>query len=282
MNNYYSILGVDKNATHDEIKKAYRVLAKKYHPDTSNDPNADSMFKHINEAYDTLKDPNKRKAYDMPSYSSESFFNSFSNFDNIFSDLFGDFKKTGSREYSFNTRRRNSDIQIQYTVTLEEAYHGATRSINMTYPNTGDFNLTFEIPKGIQNNCKIKIPQKAPVIFPELPPGDVYVNITITNHSDFYVDGSDLIKHYYVSAIDAILGCDIKIKLITGKHINVKIPAGTQTHTKIRLKQQGMPIYNTLSYGNLYVFVIVQIPTEITDEQRDLLIKFQSLVDNKT
>jgi len=247
---HYDTLGVSKSATPDDIKKAYRKLAMKYHPDRTNGD--ETKFKQIQEAYNVLSDANKKAEYDNPQ--PQFRFNTSSGFGNedindIFSDIFG------------RTRhQKNPDSLVNIEVSLLQAYTGTNFVIDTQY---GAVNLT--IPAGIRPGSKLKIPGRGPVQHANLPPGDLYVVVHIAESNEWSRHNDDLYIRIEIDAFTAMVGTSIEIQHLTGKKYNVTIPAGIQSNEKIRLKGMGMNNPRNDVVGHLYVVVTVNIP-KITDQ----------------
>lgn len=276
MNDYYNVLGIKKTASQADIKQAYLKLAKKYHPDTSTELNAVNKFQEISNAYDTLKNATKRQEYDVPpSMNSHSFDWGRASGGSSFNDIFNDI---------FNQQRRqpqkNSDIQFQYIISLEESYSGVERNVNVKYPGGESKDLKFKIPPGTVSNTRLRLSGQGPLTNPSLPAGDVYIIISVSRHSKFICNGMDLITTQEISSIDAMLGCTIAITTLNSKTLNIKIPEGTQSHSKIRIRGKGMPIYGTTAFGDLYLDIILITPTNLTTEQREILINLKKTLKN--
>jgi len=298
---YYKILGVGKNATTEEIKKAYRKLALKYHPDRNpGNKEAEEKFKQINEAYAVLSDPEKRKHYD--NFGSESFRQHFSqedifrNFDldQILRDLFGGLgfgKQTSRRTYTFRQQRvdpfadffrseadfhpmpqKGQDLEYNLALTLEESVLGTEKKIALTKANTID-EISVKIPPGINAGKKLRLAGKGLPGTYGGPPGDLYLNISILPHPIFARDGNDIYVEKSITFTQAVLGTTIDVPTIEGSIKRVKVPPGTQSNTKIRLKGFGVPILKGQERGDLYVKINVTIPKKLSDYQLELIKK---------
>jgi DnaJ-class molecular chaperone len=286
---YYKILGVDKNATPAEIKKAYRKLARKYHPDVNPDnEQAEERFKEINEAHEVLTDSEKRSKYDRLGSSWNAYRQSGApgGFDwgqwvgggVDLNDLFGGRTRTrtssgfsdffeaifGSSEGSF--ARRGQDYTREIEIALEEAYNGTTRILQ----TSDNRRLEVKIPIGAKTGTKIRIKGEGSKGTRGAPNGDLYLRIIVSKHPKFQVDGEDLETTVPINLYTALLGGEIEVPTLRGA-LRLKIPAETQNGKTFRLKNQGMPkLSDSRQFGNLYVTVSVRLPTKLTREEKEL------------
>lgn len=267
---YYKTLGVSKNASQDEIKKAYRKLASKHHPDRGGDT---KKFQEIQVAYDVLSDDQKRAEYDNPSPQFGGFdgngwrFTSGNpeDFENIFNQ-FGFFgQRPGARQ------RRNKNLNVRVTMTLEEILEGKTVIGSLTLPSGRDQPIDLKIPKGVKHGDVIKYSSLGDDSIPGIPRGDVIVTIEELAHYNFIRDGDNLRMEYNVSAFDAILGTVIRITSIDNTTLEIKVPAGSQPGTTLSCSDYGMPKYNSNQRGKLYIKLNVVIPKNISDEDKKLI-----------
>lgn len=247
---YYEHLGVDRTSSPSDIKKAYRKLASKHHPDKGGDA---EQFKKIQEAYDTLSDPQKKEQYDNPNPFGQGFEGNM-NFEDIFGSIFG-------QGFGGQRVRKNPDTQFNVTITLEDAFNGSTFELRLPDGNK----VEIRIPAGIREGAKLRVPGKGRQHNPNLPPGDVFVNVLIDMPTDWGRNGDDLFVRYGIDALDAITGVEIPVRHINGKKYSVKIPAGVQQGERIRMRGLGMQSPTTGGDGSLYVLVDIRIP-DITDE----------------
>jgi len=268
---YYSLLGVNKGATADEIKKAYRKASMKYHPDRGGD---EAQFKKVNEAYDTLSDPQKKQIYDMggnPNQQGgfggnghggdpfEFHFNS-GNFD----DIFGGF--------GFGRRQaRNKSVNIVVTVTLEDLIFGKQVHAEVSMPGNKRKLVTIDIPKGIDDGQHIRYRGMGDDTIPNVPPGDLIVNIRVAPHPLYKRTGNDLFSEREVSIWDCILGSSIDILTVDRRSLNISIPAGCQPGTVLRVTGEGIPNVRSGKRGNLLIKIKTSVPKNLTEEQKRII-----------
>ena len=302
---YYKVLGVERNATQDDIKKAYRKLARKYHPDLNpNDPTAKDKFQEINEANEVLSDPEKRKKYDAYgenwkhadefeaqqqayraqqqangnrqgeywySTDGEHFTSGFggnaSGFSDFFEELFGHRGATGGR-----TRGgfRGQDIEAELQLSLREAAvtHKQTFSIN------GE-TLRITVPAGVANGQVIKLKGHGGKGMNGGPDGDLYITFAVSDDPAFKRKDNDLYTDVNIDLYTAVLGGDVTVNTLDGQ-VKLKVRPGTQNDAKVRLKGKGFPVYKQEgSFGDLIVPYHVSIPTTLTEHQKNLFRQLQ-------
>ncbi len=262
---YYETLGVTRSASQDEIKKAYRSLAMKHHPDRGGDAN---KFKQIEEAYRTLSDESSRKEYDQPKQYSQrmdgfgvppGFEPFFHQFGGNFSDLFRP------------QRPRNRDLNFQARISLEDAFYGKEMVVNFFKANGKEKILNVKIPPGIQSGVTLRLSGVGDDSLPHAPTGDVLITIEVMTHPEFKRQGDDLIKEVSITCIEAMLGKEINIKTLDGKNLTGSIPPGTQPDSILNIPNQGMPnMNNPNSRGRLLLQIKMSVP-QLTDQQKQIL-----------
>lgn len=294
---YYEILGVSRTATIDEIKKAYRKLAHQYHPDVSKDPAGEDKFKEVGEAYATLKDKEKRAAYDelgrhssgeefrpppnwagnRGNYSSNNPEYAFEDID--LADLFASFSsgKRHTQNQGRNMPIPGQDYELGTQISLEDANHGITVDLNFTVPeydHQGQLkqvphHFKARIPKGVTNGQKMLLRGKGGKGFHGGSDGNLYLNITFIPHKLFRVIDHDLFIDLPLTPWEAALGATVKVPTLSGA-VNLKVPAGTRSGQKLRISKRGMPKQNQ-EHGDLFAITQIVVPTKLTDRERELL-----------
>jgi curved DNA-binding protein len=304
---YYKVLGVSKAASSDEIKKVYRKLALKYHPDRNKgDEAAETKFKDISEAYAVLSDNEKRKQYDM--FGSEGFQNRYSQEDifrdfdfgnifrefgfegrgrgqNIFSQVFGNmgqnnFRGGGSPFNShFGGQRgrprpiKGKDVIYKLTIKTEEAFKNTEKIISYPAGGPGHDKISVKIPAGISTGKKLRIPEKGHPGLNGGPKGDLYIQIEVLEHPRFKRESDDLVLTREIKFSEAILGTEIEVPTIDNKILKLKIPPGTQNNARFRLKGYGIPHMNSKGRGDAYVIVNIAVPIKLNKKQEELVKK---------
>jgi curved DNA-binding protein len=297
---YYSVLGVAKDATIDDIKKAYRKLALKYHPDKNKgDKAAAEKFNDINDANQVLSDPEKRKKYDqfgadykryeeagaqpggfdwskyaggrggqshrMSGEDFESMFGEDSDGD-LFEMLFG--QREGSRRGRMNRAIKGDDLEAETTLSLDEAYHGSTRLIHLD-----EQTIRVTIPRGIADGQVLRITGKGVPGWNGGPNGDLFLTIKIAPHIEFARTVNDLHRDLSVDLYTAVLGGKVIAKTMKGP-VKVNIPMGTQNNGTLRLRGLGMPVYGKKNeFGDLMVTITVQLPEHLSEQELELFRK---------
>ncbi len=294
---YYNTMGVAREATQDEIKRAYRKLARKYHPDVSKEPDAEERFKEVNEAYEVLKDPQKRAAYDRlggqwqagqeftppPGWergfefggggftgADASRFSDF--FDSLFGGAgpFGGFRTTGGRPREF--RMRGEDQFARIHITLEEAFHGASRTLQLETPEldaqgrrtVSHKALNVRIPPGITAGQQIRLAGQGSSGVGGGPPGDLYLEVELEPHPRYRVEGRDIYLNLPLTPWEAALGAKVQVPTLGGR-VDLSVPAGARSAQRLRLKGRGLPGHPP---GDQYVLLQIVVPPADTAEKR--------------
>ncbi|MEM9934656.1 MAG: DnaJ C-terminal domain-containing protein [Bacteroidota bacterium] len=281
---YYNILGVSKSASQNEIKKAYRKLAMKYHPDQNkNNKSAEEKFKHISEAYEVLGDPDHRAKYDKfgthwkqaeragqggyggqtgQGFGAEDFFRDSRGFSDFFYQMFG-----GNTGFSGAPRAsKGSDLQGDVEITMEEAYHGTSRTFSLHGKN-----LRIQIKPGIEDGKKLKLKGKGNPGVHGGPAGDLLLQVHVSPHLLFTRTGMHLRTEVAVDIFTLMLGGEIEVPTMSGK-VKVKLKPETQPDKKIKLSGKGFPRDEKRNiHGNLYVTLKAKIPTKLSEQEKELV-----------
>jgi len=302
---YYKILGVAKTASADDIKKAYRKLALKYHPDKNNgDKVAEAKFKEISEAYAVLSDQQKRQQYDTfgsaefhQRYSQEDIFRGF-DLNSIlrqfgfgaasFGNGAGFRASAGPHNFSFfgNTGNmggagcrgggcgaqpvKGQDLTYDLSISLEEVLQGAEKTISLRHNGTPQ-NISVKIPKGIDSGKRLRISGKGAPSGSNGPPGDLYLKVNVLPHPEFVRQDDDLIVEKRIPFSKACRGTELEITTLEGKRFKVKVPAGVQQESKLRIKGHGLPSGPIGERGDIYVKVAVEVPQDLSEEQQGII-----------
>ncbi len=301
---YYETLGVPKTASDEEIRSAFRKLARKYHPDVAKDKKAaEEKFKEINEAYEVLSDPEKRRKYDQlgadwnqpggfrppPEWQWEGqpggkFYRwggdgggvQFEFGGTGFSDFFEAFFGGGRGRSAFGgfggraaTAERGADVEADIMVTLEEALNGSTRTVSLRRPGSNKVEqYQVKIPRGVHEGQRIRLAGQGEAGTRGGKSGDLFLRVRLAKHPDFSVDGSDLIHEARIKPWQAVLGCELLVPTLEGK-VRLKIPPGTQGGQRFRLRERGLPGVSG-KRGDLYVLVQIDVPKRITERERQI------------
>jgi curved DNA-binding protein len=297
---YYQILGIDRNASQEDVKRAYRKLARQFHPDVNpGDASAEDRFKDINEAYEVLSDPQKRNRYDhlgtswnqWRSRGSTGGFEDFarqwytgsgggSQYVNVedflgrggsLGDLleglfgFGGSRSSGSR-YGYQQMRRGQDVEVPVELTFEEAFHGTTRRLERSDRRI----VTAKIPPGAQTGTRVRLAGQGEPGTGGGPAGDLFLKIAVQPHEAFRREGNDLWLDLDVDLYTAVLGGEVSVETLNGQ-VMLKIPSGTSSGKVLRLRGKGMPDpKHPRRHGDLYAVVQVQVPSRLTRREREL------------
>ena len=304
---YYETLGVSRTASQEEIQRAYRKLARKFHPDVNKAEDAEEKFKELNEAYEVLKDPEKRQKYDQlgsswqegqefrppPDWESmfgfgagrggrtEFHWGGSGDFSDFFETLFGGrgFRDArGARPSGFGHAwpQSGADQEATIKISLEDAYHGATKSITLQSQSLGpDGKVSLQgktydvkIPPGILSGQRIRLSGQGGSGVGGGPSGDLYLRVELEPHPRYRLEGRDLYMDLPITPWEAALGCEAKIRTLSGE-LSLKVPPGTQSNQKLRLKGRGMPNPKGNS-GDFYVVIQIAVPKSLSDQEREL------------
>ena len=288
---YYAILGVDKSAKPDDIKKAYRKLARKFHPDVSKEADAEEKFKAMAEAYETLKDPEKRTAYDQlgshapgqefrpPPDWEQHFARGQTSFDDVdLADLFAGFGGGGGfrRRSDPKAPVAGRDYEAAVRLTLEQAFHGTEVELDLSVPEYDENGVahrvprpvTVRIPRGVTDGQRLRVPRKGGKGARGGRTGDLYLDIAVSPHKLFRADGRDLFVDLPLAPWEAVLGASIELPTPAGP-VKLKVPAGTRAGQQLRLAGRGLARPDGTA-GNLYAIVQIAVPTVLDDAQRAL------------
>lgn len=269
MTDFYELLGVARDATDDDIKKAYRAQAMKFHPDRNpGDAAAEAKFKDITAAYETLRDKDKRAAYDSP-YARDPF-GGFGGGGTTwhFSSGAGafDFDNLVRQFHGAHVRPvRNQDLTVNYNISLIDAFHGTTTNIRFTAPDGKPRDLLITVPAGVDTGHRIKMARAGDQSIQSLPPGDLYVQMNVLPLTGYTRMGQNLSINVSLDALDAMIGTSIEVPTIDGSMIRVTVPAGTQPGDRLRVSQKGMPALGTKLRGDLYVAIFVTVPRDLPE-----------------
>lgn len=275
MSDYYKILGVDRNAGQDEIKKAYRKLAAQHHPDRGGDT---AKFQEIQVAYDTLGDPEKRSRYDNPApeFGDGGFFNQGNGmppgFEDIFAQMFAQRSPFGFNFGNQPRPQRNKTLNIQTTISLEDAFFGKDIIANLTLPTGRDQMLEIKIPQGVQDGTILRLAGMGDDTWPNQPRGDIHLSIQVAPHNKFQRNGDDLICNLDLNCFDAMIGKNVPITTLDGKTLELNVRPGTQHGQMLSAAGYGMPKMSDPRFkGRLLLAVNIVVPTTLTDVQKQII-----------
>lgn len=288
MADYYEKLGVKKGASDDEIKKSYRKLAMKYHPDRNpGDKAAEDKFKDISEAYAVLTDDEKRKQYDM--FGDQKFHQNFSqedifrgaDFRNIFTDagfdgsdifsrIFGAGFGGGRGGFGGGQAPKGQDVEYPVTISFQDSFKGADRLISFRLSDGTSRELTIKVPAGVRDGGKLRVVGKGAASPYGGPAGDLYVVISIAEHPQYSRSGDDIEGKISLKLSEALLGCSKDVETLDGSK-KIKVPAGVKPGTKIRLKHLGFPVPGKSIRGDFYAVVEYDVPNKLSSQQIELV-----------
>jgi curved DNA-binding protein len=294
--NYYEALGVPRDASAEDIRRAYRRLARQYHPDVNKEPGAEDRFKEISEAYEVLRDPEKRERYDRfggnwraaeerggaggfeetfrTANGSSSPFGGDPFADDRFGDLFGSVFGRGRRggaggEFE-GFSMRGSDHEAVLDLSLEEAARGGRRRLTLDGQS-----LEVDIPAGVRDGQRIRLPGQGGEGYGGGPPGDLFLRIRLRPHPRFRVEGRDLFVDLPVAPWEAALGAEVPVPTLEG-NARVKVPAGSSSGRRLRLRGQGLPDPGGGTGGDLYAVVMIHVPKKLNRRERQLFEQLRS------
>ncbi len=281
---YYAVLGVDSKASAKEISKAYRTLARKYHPDTNQgDAKAEERFKEISAANDVIGDEKIRKRYDEFRRLGGGGFGGYNprgadgpgdlgDLSDLLGGLFGGGAARGGRGFGGFGPMPGMDLQARLTLSFEEAVQGVTKTVRLTSEVLRQpMEVNVRIPAGVSNGQRIRVPGKGAPSSDGGDAGDLLVTITITAHAIFERDGANLLVTVPVTFAEAALGADIKVPTLAGTTVTVRIPPGTPSGKVLRIRGRG--VMSGSQTGDLLVTVNVHVPSEVSAEERSLIEK---------
>jgi len=293
---YYKILEIPSTASDSDIKKAYRKLARKFHPDLNpNDENAKKKFQQVNEANEVLSDPEKRKKYDkygkdwkhadefekanqQQSQSrgngggQQSYGGGAGDFSGDFSEFFESMYGGGQGGRGRQTKFRGQDFNAELHLDLKDVYQTQQQTLTVNGKN-----IRLTIPAGVENGQIIKIAGHGSPGSNGGPNGDLYITFTIANHTKFKREGSNLYTNVDLDLYTALLGGDVLVDTFDGK-VKLKIAPETQTGTKVKLKGKGFPIYKKdKEFGDLYITYAIKLPTNLTEKEKELFTELSKL-----
>ena len=299
---FYDVLGVQRNASDDDIKKAFRKLAVKYHPDRGGD---EQKFKEISEAYDTLSNPDKRKEYDMMlqfggipgqgrpgggTYTYTGGIGGASPWGDIFDSIFRgegvggsewaqNFGGFGGQGRAASRPRKGSDLSLVVDVSAEDAFTGVTHKVTYRIPSTGEQQtITVSVPAGAVDGGKLRYKRRGEYGANGGERGDLVVTTRVAEHPLFKRKGADVTMELPISVYEAALGCTVDVPTPGGETLRLKVPAGTQSGKTFRFKEKGAPdVKHRGRTGALLVKIAVQVPTQLTDLERSELEKLHDV-----
>ncbi len=297
MKDYYQTLGVNRGASDQEIKQAYRKLARKYHPDINpGDKQAEARFKEINEAYETLSDKEKREKYDRFGSDWKRYeqagpaadYGGGADFSDIFESFFGGGRagRAGGPggpggPGEFNIRMDGQDVEQPVDITLEEAFLGTQRSVQFSNPNGTPRTITVKIPAGSDTGGKVRVSGEGAPGLNGGARGDLILNVRVLPQARFERKGSDLYTTVEASMYTLLLGGQAQVPTLTGKTITLTIPPGTQNGRTFRLSGQGMPVLHSDRRGDLYARLSALLPAKLSSRERELFEELRRIAEGQ-
>lgn len=283
MKDYFTILGVNAEASEDDIKRAYRTLAMKHHPDRGGDQ---AKFQEIQEAYSVLTDPQRRAEWEAQRHGNPfgqgmpggfhfnfNFGGPGQGFD--INDIFNNFNGDPFAGFR-NQQRRNRDLKVIVDLDLVSTLEPQKKHISVKHINGTRHTVTIDVPKGVNSSVQMKYAGHGDHSYADLPPGDLYIQFRVHGHPEFGVEGLDLIKPIKLNCIDAIVGANLRVQGLDGKEFDVTVPQGVQNGFRMRIGQQGLWALDHPVRGSLILQIELMVPTDYTAEQLQILELFQS------
>jgi len=266
--NYYNVLGLATDCSPQDITKAYRNLAKEFHPDTGGD---EQRFHEISEAYDILKDPHKRASFDVHNARQQTIKTG-----DVFDDMFTVFGSAGfhpsKREY--HRAKANKNLGITVECTIEETLEVQNKTVSIKHTNGTRHLVHLTIPPSVNDGNKIKYKALGDIRYPQLPPGDLTVTVKVMPHEYFTREGDNLKMHLTIDAFNAIIGTTVQVNTLDKKMLNLNVPASTQYGTTLKISNYGM-YKKDGSRGDLLVQVLVKIPENLSEQQLNICKKLR-------
>jgi curved DNA-binding protein len=293
---YYEALGVSRDASEDEIRQAYRRLARRYHPDINKESGAEDRFKQVSEAYEVLRDPEKRERYDRLGANwragqdvsgAGGFEEAFragdgfgdvrvefggGDFSDFFESVFGRRRGPGARAGFEGFSMRGGDHEAVLDLSLEEAARGGKRWLSLGEGRS----LEVDIPRGVRDGQRIRLAGEGGAGAGGGPPGDLFLRVRLRPHPRFRVDGRDLYVDLAVSPWEAALGAEVPVPTLDG-NAQVKVPPGSSSGRKLRLRGQGLPGSAGAQAGDLYAVLTIRVPSKLTKKERELFERLASV-----